>query len=527
MIKEWFAQFRKPSKSELQRKRSEAGIKGNAVRWGKVAKPSQEVRNPSLLTHALSLAADKGQKAYHFPLREPVLMPGVVPQGTVAAIAMDSDIPGMRVAWQYLLMGMRDFVGFPGYQYLAELATRAEFRAMASALSTELTREWITLNSSETAGDSTKAKITELEAEMKRLGLQGVIQKAAEHDAYFGRGQIFIDLKGQDRSTPLILDSRTIGKDSLNRITTVEPMWTTPLAYNALDPVAPDFYRPTSWWMLGQPAHATRLLTVITRPLPDMLKPAFNFSGMSLSQLAQPYVDNWLRTRQSVSDLVSNFSIISLATSMEQVLSGGDDGSDLFKRAELFTLTRSNKGVFLTDKDREELTQIAVPLGGLAELQSQAQQQMCMVSHEPEIIMTGISPAGLNASSEGEIQAWENWTRAQQEAFWRSPIEIILKVMQLSMYGEIDEEITFAFNPLFALSGKDLAAIRTADGATAVAYIDRGVLDPTEERERLARDPDSGYQGLDLSVVPELPEPVEPKELTDGESEQDDTDSET
>jgi len=127
------------------------------------------------------------------------------------------------------------------------------------------------------------------------------------------------------------------------------------MSYNALDPAASDFYRPTKWFMLGQLVDSTRLLTVVTRPLPDLLKPAFNFSGMSLSQLAEPYINNWLRTRQSIADLVNNFSIISLSTSMDQVLQGNDDGTNLFKRAELFTLTRQNKGVFLLDKDREVL----------------------------------------------------------------------------------------------------------------------------------------------------------------------------
>jgi phage-related protein (TIGR01555 family) len=256
--------------------------------------------------------------------------------------------------------------------------------------------------------------------------------------------------------------------------------------------------------MLGKEVHASRMMTMITRELPDILKPAFNFSGMSLSQLAEPYVDNWLRTRQSVSDLINNFSITALKTSMGQVLQGGDgpdaDGTDLFERADLFTAGRSNKGLMLLDKDSEELVQVNTPLGGLHELQAQAQEQMCSVSRTPAIILTGISPSGLNASSEGEISTFEDWNAALQEAYDREPIETVLKVLQLSMYGEIDPDITFAFVPLRQMTKKELAEIRTADSTTAGTYIDRGVISPEEERERLARDPDSGYQGLDMSL---------------------------
>jgi hypothetical protein len=289
----------------------------------------------------------------------------------------------------------------------------------------------------------------------------------------------------------------------------VEAVWTTPAGYNALDPAAPDFYKPSKWFMLGQEVHASRLLTVVTRQLPDILKPAFNFAGMSLSQLAEPYVDNWLRTRQSVSDLLNNFSITALATSMDQVLQGDDDGADLFARAELFTATRSNKGLMLLDKDREELVQINTPLSGLHELQAQSQEHMCSVSRMPAIILTGISPSGLNASSDGEIRIFYDWVASQQETHWREPLEVILKAVQLSLFGEIDPDIDFTFVPLYQMTPKELAEIRLSDSQAATAYIAAGVIYPSAERERLARAPDSGDQGLDTTV--ELVPPTPPE----------------
>ena len=457
------------------------------------------------LAQALSLAAEHIDRP-SYPLCAPKLPPGVVPEGEKAAIAMDSDIPGVQANYQYM-MGARDFIGFPGYQYLSMLSTRAEYRAFAETHSTELTREWITLNSTETAGKKTKEKVTELTQFLDEIHLRKIIQTCSQHEYYFGRGQIFLDIEGADKAIPLILDSRTIKRDSFKGVCTVEPMWTSPLDYNALDPTSPTFYRPPKWWMLSQPVHASRLLTVITRPLPDILKPAFNFSGMSMSQLVEPYVDNWLRTRQSVADLINNFSIIVLKTATQQMLQGNsDDAVSVFQRIKLFVTTRSNKGVMVLDNATEELQQIAVPLGGIADLQTKSLELLCYVGHEPAVILMGIQPSGLNASSEGELSAHYNWIAANQESFYRQPIETVLKVAQLSKYGEIDPDITFVFNPLKQADPKELAEIRTANGATAVAYIDRGVLDPSEERERLARDSESGYQGLDMSVTPELPE---------------------
>lgn len=437
----------------------------------------------------------------HFPIKAPVILPGVVPKGEIVpveqgvALAMDA-MPGQELGSQ--LYAYNNIEGFPGYPYLMLLALRPEYRNMAMALATELTRKWITFNSTDTDDEGTKEKITAIDQEFTLLGVQHIIRKAAEHDALYGTGQILVNIKGADVKTPLIADPRTIKKGSLEGFKNVDPIWTTPLMYNSLTPSQPDFYKPSSWWVMGQHWDATRLLVIITREVPDIFKPAFNFSGMSLSQLAEPYVNNWLRTRQSVSDLINNFSIVVLKTAMDQVLTGGDDGSNLFARIKLFTATRSNKGVMALDKEREELEQIAVPLGGLHELQSQALEQLCVVSREPATVLTGITPSGFGNVAEGEVRIWYDYIHAQQEAFYRKPVEMMLNLVQLHLFGEIDSDITFEFNPLYEMTEEQLSTIRVNDSIRAGNLIDRGILDAQEERERLARDPDSGYQGIDV-----------------------------
>ena len=448
----------------------------------------------------------------HFPIRPPEILPGVVPEGrralvqTDVKLAMDAT-PGAEFGAQ--LYAYNNIEGFPGYPYLMLLALRVEYRNMAAAISNEMTREWIEFTSSETAGEATKNKITELEQAFRELGVQALIRKAMEDDAFYGSGQILINIDSADIKLPLVLSPKTIKKDSLNGFKNVEPIWTTPLTYNALDPSRKDFYNPSAWWVMGQHWDATRMLRIVSRPVPDIFKPAFNFSGISLSQLVEPYISNWLRTRQSVSDLINNFSILSLKTAMDQVLTGGSDGSDLFTRIKLFTATRSNKGMMVLDKDREELEQLAVPLGGLHELQAQALEQICSAARMPAVIFTGISPSGFGNVSEGEMNAWRDWIRANQEAHARNPIETILKIVQLSMYGSIDPNIGVTFNPLYQMTEEQISTIRTNDSVRAGNLIDRGVIDAQEERERLARDPESGYTGLDIDKEIAAPDEAE------------------
>jgi phage-related protein (TIGR01555 family) len=343
--------------------------------------------------------------------------------------------------------------------------------------------------------------------------------KLAELDGLFGRAQLFIDIDPGRRDPeairqlPLCIDKDTIAKGSLRGFKVVEPIWSTPFSYNANDPLACDFYVPRAWFVLGKRIHADRLLTFVMREVPDILKPSYNFGGLSMTQLMESDVFQWLRTRNSVSDLIHNFSVMCLMTDMADILSGKPDKpGGLFDRAALFTQTRDNQGLTLLDKDREEMAAVNVPLAGLHELQAQAQEHQAAPSHIPLVKLLGVTPTGLNASSEGEIQVFYDFVQACKMKFYAPHFKTILQLLQLHYFGEIDDAIGFEFPSLHAPTVKELAEIRKSNAETDAIYIDKGVLDPAESRVRVAADPESGYSNLSGG-------PPEPPDLTGMENE--------
>ena len=448
---------------------------------------------PFISALAISKAAKKPAR---LKFKAPKLMDGVVPEGRQAAVTMDDAMGAYTYSNNLFSV---NFQTFPGYPYLAALTTRAEFRQISTTIANEMTRGWITITSTKDGDVDYNNKIKDLEKAMDDFDIKQNLNQAILNEGLFGRGQMYIEVDGHNMDDPLVISHHTIKKGSVQGFRSIEPMWTTPSVYNALKPYKPDFYKPRAWFMLGEETHASRLLTFVTRPLPDMLKPSYNFSGMSLSQMAEAYVDNWLRTRQAVSDLVNNFSTTALATDMSQTLMGGN-GSDIDARADLFTMLKSNRGMMLINKETEELVQLNVPLSGLSDLQSQALEHICSVTRIPAMIYTGISPAGMNASSDGEIRIFYDWILSQLEAHYRDGLQSILEIIQLHLWGEIDPDIGFSFNPLWEQSYTEMANVRKMDADTAAIYIANGVIDPSEVREKLAHDPESGYQGLDLSI---------------------------
>lgn len=464
-----------------------------------------DTRKPYQISYAALAQAERGGAPVILP--EMTYMPVAAFPGTLpSGMAMDSVTPGIDQITAYALaQTMHEGLGFLGFPYLAELSQRAEYRHVVSIWAEHCTRKWIKLT-----GDEEKAK--KIVAELDRLEARDLFREAIEKECFFGRIHVHMDFgdwdKREEQAAPLVIDKAKINPNRpLRRIDIVEPAWVYPGPYSAQNPLAPDFYRPSAWYVSGQTVHASRLLTMVGRPMPNMLKPAYAFGGVSLTQICKPYVDNWLRARQSVSDLIHSFSVMVLKTDMDSILSGGP-GDPLFKRIDLFNKTRDNRGTFVVDKEREEFQNVSAPIAGLDKLQAQALEQIASVSGIPLVILLGITPSGLNASSEGEIRVFYDKIMAYNEKVAGPCLRMLLNVVQLSLFGEIDPEISFEFESLWEMSDADKAAIRKSDAEADAAYITSGIVSAEEARERLNDEEGGLYAGRLTGPAPE-PEPLE------------------
>jgi phage-related protein (TIGR01555 family) len=442
-------------------------------------------------------------RALHPPARPPA---GVVP-ANVQPMAMDEDLSGFYVDQGLGNSTYSEGMHWLGTPYLAELAQRAEYRQISETYARDMTRVWIKIQGSGEEDKSDKIKL--INEAFDRHKVQHKFRRMAELDGFFGRGHLYIDMgvPMDDRDlmrAAIILDRRTVKRGSLKNIQVVEPLWTYPGSYDAMNPLSRDFYVPTTWYVMGREVHRTRLLTFVGREVPDLLKPSYAFGGLSMSQMAKPYVDNWLRTRQSISDLVHSFSVFALATDMSGTLTGGA-GADERARADLFTLHRDNSGLFLYDKNREDFKNVSASLGTLDHLQAQAQEHICSVSGIPLVVFTGITPTGLNTTSEGELQAWAQRVHSAQENLFGNHLNFILDLVQLDLFGEIDPEITVTFEPLKEESDTERATRAKTEADTDAAYVSMGALAPDDVRATLAEQEDGRYAAVDLSGLP--PEP--------------------
>jgi phage-related protein (TIGR01555 family) len=453
-----------------------------------------------------------------FEIAQPA--PGVVPapkEGEPNPLAADDNIVAVyNYANEFGVWG-NEFAWL-GYPVLSEMMQRPEYRNIVETRAEEMTREWLEFTAVGDDAPNKAIKLKEIEQWFEDRGLPALVQRALEHDGAFGIGHLFVDMgksEGPSLQTALFVDPRTIKKNSVKGFRTVEPIWTYPNAYNSNNPLRKDFFRPQSWFVNGQIVHRSRLLTFISHEVPDILKPAYAFGGLSLIQVARSYVDRWLRTVNSVSDMVHSYSVMVLATNLAATLEKHNmDG--VLNRVAMANRFRDNQGTQIIDKETEQLLNVSAPIAGLDKLQAQSQEQIASIIKTPLVKYLGTTPAGLNATADGEIRVYYDSIAAAQKKTVSPIIHILLKIAQLDLYGSIDPEIGFKWVPLWQLDAAAQAAVRKTEADTDIELIDAGVIDPEDSRRRIAEDPDSPFYGIDPDAVPEPPEtPGDPSLLPD------------
>ena len=484
----------------------------------------QTSRQPSgrpLPRIAPDVIADAAAKAQSLPLTFDEVREMYGPPRTLGAtenvrLAMDSALSadgGVYSLLQHSLqMGMGVFPQFMGYGALQNLAQNGLIRACVGTVADDMTREWIELRrEGEGVGEETGDLLPRLSAKLEQLRAQDVFHEAVELAGYEGGALVFLDTgaEGDALAQPLNISphSGELRPGSPLRLVAVDPVNVFPGDYNSLDPLAADYFRPTSWWVLGQKVHASRLLRVVGNEVPVLLRPAYNFLGIPQAQILWDYVLHFQDCRAAAARLLTKFSLTVFKTQMfNGIQFGTAEASQLDSRIRYLAQNMSNDGVLAVDKESEDVVKVETPLGGVTDIVRQALEFLAAVNRTPAVKLLGISPSGFNATGESDIRNYYDHIRSMQEKMLRGPLKTLLDCLQLVTTGEIDPTISFDFRPLGEEDRAALATMQKTRADTVAVYLDRGIISQEEARKALADDPDSGFSDIDVDELPPLPD---------------------
>ena len=288
----------------------------------------------------------------------------------------------------------------------------------------------------------------------------------------------------------------------------VEPYLVSPGYYNSVDPMKSDYFKPDLWYIQGKPVHISRLLMFKENELSTLLKPAYNFFGLSLAQKVLDAVSHYTACREAAARLLQKYSLTIFKTNMSDILSGGFDNT-LRQRVQYFVQNRDNDGCATIDKETEDIVVMTTSLAGVTDLVRQSMEYVAAMFNEPVTKMWGLSPAGFNSGDSDLRNHYDNIS-AQQEKMFGAPMERLCKILQINEFGEIDDSISFKFAPLSEDDEAALAAKNKTKAETDAILLETGAIAPEDVRQRLIDDEGSGYNSLEPYTNPAMEIPLEP-----------------
>lgn len=348
--------------------------------------------------------------------------------------------------------------------------------------------------------------ISIMNKEMDKFRIRKLFRDVSAMCGYFGGCLVYIDVGDIDEDElklPLRLDSETFEKGSLRGFRIIEPYNIAPGQYDARSPLSKNYYKPRSWYIMGQEVHASRFLYFSEDKPPTLLLPSYNFFGIPLAQTVLDTVTHFTTCREAVARMLEKFSLTVMKTDMAALLAGGSDG-DIRRRIEYFLQNRSQDGMMVIDNDSEDILTISTPFSGATDIVKQSMEMVAAYFGEPVVKLWGISPSGLNSTGEADMQNHFDHINSIQERILRTPLLKCLKILQMNKLGKVNKSLTFDFLPLGDENDLTVAQVQSTKVGTMVQLFDRGIIDGEEARQALADDSKSPFSNIDLDkeVVP-------------------------
>lgn len=297
---------------------------------------------------------------------------------------------------------------------------------------------------------------------------------------------------------PFNIDGVTPG--SYLGIAQVDPIWCVPELTDAAlsDPAGLRFYEPEFYVIGGKRYHRSHLCVYIPHPVPDVLKPSYQYGGKSVPQLIYERVYASERTANEAPQLAMTKRLIVHKTD------GAGFFSNLTKslsRMLDFSQVRDNYGVMVIDKEADDISQHDTALTDLDATIMTQYQLVASIAEVPATKLLGTTPKGFNATGESEAEDY----RIMLESIQTNDLQPMLdRHHQLVMRSIIrpkfglseDLDLETSWRPLDSPTAAEWADVNLKKAQAAAALAQIGAIDGQDVREQLRRDKDSDYFGL-------------------------------
>lgn len=287
---------------------------------------------------------------------------------------------------------------------------------------------------------------------------------------------------------------------SYEGIVQVDPYWCNPMlsSESATEAVSDHFYDPEWWIIQGRKYHRSHLCIYRCGEVPDILKPAYRYGGVSVPQRVYERVYGAERTANEAPQLAMTKRLNVLKTDLAAMWANEEWA---IRHQENFAYYRDNFGVKLVDSD-DEMQVFDVTLADLDTVIMTQYQIVAAAAETPATKLLGTSPKGFNATGEFEADSYHEMLESIQA---NDLTEFVDRHHVLLMRSEVGPDlgldapsvrVEVDWLPVGTQSAKEYAETNYINAQTDDILARNGAVDGIDMRGRLRGDRNSGYADL-------------------------------
>lgn len=350
--------------------------------------------------------------------------------------------------------------------------------------------------------------IQKIDNRLNELNFWNELRSALTKSLVFGGSLLYYDFGDSDTSKEVFYNYRAFSSDEgrkINGFKAIEAWNIAPYEVDTANPLSYNYMKPLKWYVSGGAVlHSSRADNIVFFDSPDILKPLFNFLGVSLCQFMKDYVKNADTIRQSLSDIFLRFRSVILKTQLVK-----NNEQQAIIRTKALAKTSNNLGVLLITEN-EEVSNLITPLSGLDRIQAQAFENMVISSRLPATKLLGISPSGFNSTGEFELSNYYDEISGYQNNIIYPIVIKAIKAVAWSMGYNL--KLDYVFNQLKRPTELEEANIRNLNADFANKAVEGGLLTQEQGFEWLKNDEvnkinnfelqdnDNDYNGVDENL---------------------------
>ena len=318
----------------------------------------------------------------------------------------------------------------------------------------------------------------------------------------FGIRHAMFIVDGIDYELPFNPDGVKPG--SYKGITQIDPYWLAPEldASAAANPAAKDFYEPTWWRVNGKRVHKSHFIIFRNGDdVPDILKPSYIYGGIPTPQKIAERVYGAEKTANEGPMLAMTKRMTIFKTDLSEAITNADKFNE---RMAQWAEWMNNFGIKIVGAG-DEVDQHETSLADLDATIMTQYQLVAAGSNVPVTKLLGTTPKGFNATGEYDESSYHEELESIQEndltPFVERHLLLCIKsyIAPRHALPEFNAEINWL--PVDSPTAKEVAETNKLKADTDAVLVNAGVLDGFDVRQRLIKDRDSEYDGID-DIVP-------------------------